>query len=63
MIIIREFPKVFLSIFGQGCYLDNKLPLEYRLMSEFFIMLDGIVNYESICGKPAEVHSVILVVL
>ena len=63
MIIIREFPEVFLSISAQGCYLDVKLPLEYRLTHEFSVIHDRIVNYESLCGLSADVYNVILVVL
>ena len=63
VVIIREFPEVFLSVFEQGCYLDVKLPLEYRSTLEIFIRPDGIVNYESLCGISAKVHYVILVVL
>ena len=63
MIIIREFPEVFLSISAQACYLDVKLLLEYRLKPKFFVKPDKIVNYQSLCGISVEVCYVILVVL
>ena len=63
MIIIRDYPEVFLSVSAQGCYLDFKLLLEYRLKPKFFVKGDEIVNYQSLCEFSVEVCYVILVVL